>query len=71
AAADADTLRERLADPLQRDAVAGLQRACWGEGDDRVAALAAARIAFAQGPRWREARADAGVVTGLPPLYPR
>ena len=71
AAADADALRERLADPLQRDAVAGLQRACWGEGDDRVTALAAARIAFAHGPRWREAQADAGVVTGLPPLYPR
>ena len=69
-AADADALRERLADPLQREAVAGLQRACWGEGNDRAAAVAAARTAFAQGPRWRVAHVDAGTVTGLPPLYP-
>lgn len=70
-AVDADDLRERLADPQQREAVAGLQRACWGEGkQDRLAAMAAARRAFAQGPRWRVAQADAAAVSGLPPLYP-
>ena len=70
AALDADDLRERLVDPVQREAVAGLQRACWGEGD-RAAALAAARTAFAQGPRWRVTQAEARVDAVLPPLYPR
>ncbi len=69
AVADADALRERLADPLQRDAVAALQRACWGEGD-RVAAVAAVRTAFAQGPRWRDAPVAAPGEAALPPLYP-
>lgn len=68
-AAGADALRARLADPLQREAVAGLQRACWGEGD-RVAAVAAARTAFAQGPRWHVAHTEARAADVLPPLYP-
>lgn len=69
AVADADALRERLADPVQRDAVAGLQRACWGDGD-RAAAVAVARTAFAQGPRWRAAPPAAHRAAELPPLYP-
>lgn len=68
-AADADALRERLADPAQRDAVVALQRACWGDGD-RAAAVAAARTAFASGPRWRGASAAPRDDTTLPPLYP-
>ncbi|MFD0727477.1 BatD family protein [Lysobacter brunescens] len=69
AAADADALRERLADPAQREAVAGLQRACWGDGD-RAAAVATARTAFASGPRWRAASAARPGDAALPPLYP-
>jgi hypothetical protein len=67
-AADLDEVRERLADPAQRDAVRGLQRARWGRGDP-AAATAAVRIAFADGPRWhaREALAEAPL---LAPLYP-
>ena len=67
--ADADALRERLADPMQRDAVTGLQRASWGDGD-RAAAVAAARTAFAQGPRWRDTSVAASGEAALPPLYP-
>ncbi len=69
AAADADALRERLADPVQREAVAGLQRACWGDGD-RAAAVATARTAFASGPRWRAASVARPGDDALPPLYP-
>jgi hypothetical protein len=69
AAADADALVERLADPAQRDAVGMLQRACWGDGD-RAAAVSAARAAFAGGPRWRRASGIAGDAAALPPLYP-
>ncbi len=69
AAADADALRERLADPVQREAVAGLQRACWGEGD-RAAAVATARAAFASGPRWQAAPVARPGDDALPPLYP-
>jgi len=69
AVVDADALRERLADPLQREAVAALQRACWGVGD-RAAAVAAARTAFASGPRWRAAPVSRPGDGALPPLYP-
>jgi hypothetical protein len=67
-AADLDEVRERLADPSQRAAVRGLQRARWGLGDP-AAATAAVRIAFADGPRWREREAPAAAPL-LPPLYP-
>src|SRR3546814_4405823 len=36
-AADLDAMRERLADDAQRDAVAQLQRARWGDGDGPAA----------------------------------
>ncbi|MBX3712733.1 MAG: BatD family protein [Lysobacter sp.] len=68
-AADADALVERLADPVQRDAIGMLQRACWGEGD-RAAAVSAARAAFVDGPRWRGGPGRAGDADALPPLYP-
>lgn len=64
---DLDALRARLADDAQRDAVTLLQRARWGGGDG-VAARAALRAAFADGPRWRDAGAAAP--SPLPPLYP-
>lgn len=66
-AADDDELVERLADPLQREAVQALRRARWGGGDG-VAARALLRDAFARGPRWRarEAQPD----SPLAPLYP-
>ena len=67
-AADLDDVRERLADPSQRAAVRGLQRARWGLGDP-AAATAAVRIAFADGPRWREREIPAAAPL-LPPLYP-
>jgi hypothetical protein len=67
-AADLDEVRERLADPSQRAAVRGLQRARWGLGDP-AAATAAVRIAFADGPRWREREIPAAAPL-LPPLYP-
>lgn len=67
-AADLDEVRARLADPAQRAAVTGLQRARWGHGDP-MAAIAAIRIAFADGPRWRAHEAAAAAPL-LPPLYP-
>jgi len=67
-AVDLDAVRERLDDPLQRDAVAQLQRARWGDGDG-PAARAGLRAAFAGGPRWR-GRGEASDEP-LPPLYPR
>ena len=67
-AADLDAVRERLADDAQREAVAQLQRARWGDGDG-PAARAGLRAAFADGPRWQQqGNAEA---TPLPPLYPR
>jgi len=66
-AADIDELVDRLADPVQRDALDAMQRARWGDGDG-AAARAALRSAFAKGPRWR---ADASAAASpLPPLYP-
>ncbi|MFC3716724.1 BatD family protein [Luteimonas soli] len=67
-AADLDAVRERLADDAQRDAVAQLQRARWGDGDG-PAARAGLRAAFAGGPRWHEqGKVD---TPPLPPLYPQ
>jgi hypothetical protein len=68
-AADLDAVRDRLADPCQRDAVDALQRARWGDGDG-VAARTALRQAFKGGPRWR-AHGQAITKEPLPPLYPR
>lgn len=66
-ARDVDEVRERLADPLQREAIDALQRARWGGGDG-VATRELLRRAFARGPRWRQVpSADA---PPLPPLYP-
>jgi hypothetical protein len=66
--ADLDAVRERLDDTAQRDAVAELQRARWGDGDG-PAARATLRTAFASGPRWHQ-RAKTGTGEPLPPLYP-
>jgi hypothetical protein len=65
---DPDALRARLADPAQAAAIESLLRARWAGGDG-VAARAALRSAFKQGPRWRAA--EKTVEEPLPPLYPR
>jgi len=65
---DLDGVRARLDDAAQRDAVAQLQRARWGDGD-APAARASLRAAFATGPRWR--RVVDPRQEPLPPLYPR
>jgi len=67
-AADLDTVLARLGEPAQREAVARLQRARWGDGDG-PAARAALRTAFAEGPRWRGQQVDSD--EPLPSLYPR
>jgi hypothetical protein len=66
-ASDLDAVHARLDDAAQRDAVAQLQRARWGDGDGS-AARARLRTAFASGPRWR--RPAAAGREPLPPLYP-
>ncbi|WP_363798682.1 BatD family protein [Lysobacter firmicutimachus] len=66
-AADDDELVERLADPLQREAVQALRRARWGGGDG-VAARALLRDAFARGPRWQAPETEPD--SPLAPLYP-
>ena len=66
---DPDALRARLADPAQVAAIESLLRARWAGGDG-VAARAALRSAFKQGPRWRVA-GQKTVEEPLPPLYPR
>lgn len=63
-------LMRRLENAGQRDAVAALERARWGDGDP-VAARALARESFAHGPRWRDAGAQDPATRLLPPLYPR
>jgi hypothetical protein len=65
---DPEALRARLADPAQVAAIESLLRARWAGGDG-VAARAALRMAFKQGPRWRVA--EQTVEEPLPPLYPR
>ena len=67
-AADVDMLLQRLDDPAQREAVEAIERARWAGGDG-VQARAAARSAFASGPRWRSADV-ARTEEPLPPLYP-
>lgn len=64
---DLDAVRARLDDDAQRDAVERLQAARWGDGD-AVSALAALRLAFAKGARWRTPTVKP--VSLLPPLYP-
>ena len=53
-AGDLDAVRARLDDAAQRDAVAQLQRARWGDGDGS-AARTALRAAFASGPALEDA----------------
>jgi hypothetical protein len=66
--ADLDALIARLQSPVQRDAVEQLRRARWADGDG-VAARAALREAFRDGPVWRAAPKPVKEV--LPPLYPK
>ncbi len=66
-ASDLDAVQARLADQAQRDAVAALQRARWGDGDG-VKARTLLRAAFAQAPRWTRATPPRPPL--LPPLYP-
>lgn len=65
--ADLDALIVRLQSPVQRDAVEQLRRARWADGDG-VAARAALREAFRNGPVWRAIPKPGRQV--LPPLYP-
>ncbi len=65
--ADLDALIARLESPVQRDAVEQLRRARWADGDG-VAARAALREAFRNGPAWRSSPKPAREI--LPPLYP-
>lgn len=66
--ADLDILVAKLESPAQREAVEQLRRARWADGDG-VAARAALREAFRDGPVWRAASKPAKEV--LPPLYPK
>lgn len=65
---DLDAVRERLDDPMQRQAIAALQQARWGDGDAAVARRML-REAFARAPQWRNEHAPPE--EPLPPLYPR
>lgn len=67
---DLDALARLLAPGPQRDAIALLQQARWGQAEGGAAAArTAVRAAFASGPQWLADDADD---TGpLPPLYPR
>ncbi|RZA36839.1 MAG: protein BatD [Lysobacteraceae bacterium] len=66
-AADLDAVVADLDDHAQRQAVEQLRRARWADGDG-VAARAALRAAFGDGPRWKAVHAQEKLV--LPPLYP-
>ena len=66
-AADLDAVVADLDDHAQRQAVEQLRRARWADGDG-VAARAALRAAFGDGPRWTAVHAQEKPV--LPPLYP-
>ena len=68
-AATAAALRARLADDRQREAVTAIEQARWSDGDP-VAARAAARKAFARGPRWNQGGTGTAAAAPLPPLYP-
>ncbi|HEY0334599.1 MAG TPA: BatD family protein [Stenotrophomonas sp.] len=66
---DLDAVVARLADPAQRQAVQGMQRARWAGEGDIGQARQRLREAFREGPRWQAVpvvRSDAE----LPPLYP-
>ncbi|MDR6839783.1 BatD family protein [Pseudoxanthomonas sacheonensis] len=65
--ADLDALIARLESSVQRDAVERLRRARWADGDG-VAARAALREAFRNGPIWRATPKPAKGI--LPSLYP-
>jgi hypothetical protein len=65
--ADLDALIAKLESSAQRDAVEQLRRARWADGDG-VAARAALREAFRNGPVWRATSKPVKEV--LPPLYP-
>ena len=67
ASGDLDHVLDHLREPAQRDAVARLQAACWGDGDAQVA-LRVLRAAFAGGAFWRQPKARIDAL--LPPLYP-
>lgn len=64
---DLDAVRAKLDDAAQADALDRLQAARWGSAD-AGAALAALRVAFAKGARWRKQAAKPEAL--LPPLYP-
>ena len=64
---DLDGVRARLDDPAQREAIVQLQAARWGNANPEPA-LAAMRLAFANGARWRKPQAKPAAL--LPPLYP-
>ena len=64
---DLDQLLAHLHDAAQRDAVEQLRRARWADGDG-VAARAALRSAFRDGPQWRVEGKP--MKEALPPLYP-
>ncbi len=63
-----DAVIEKLADPVQRQALSQLQRARWAGQGDVAAARQALRQAMKPGPRWHPTP-SAGK-TELPPLYP-
>ncbi len=65
--ADLDALADRLDSPVQREALEQLRRARWAGGDG-VAARAALRDAFREGPVWRATPKPTTEI--LPPLYP-
>lgn len=64
---DLDVLADKLDSPAQREALEQLRRARWAGGDG-VAARAALRDAFREGPVWRATPKPAPEI--LPPLYP-
>jgi hypothetical protein len=68
-APDIDALRDRIDDPVQRNALDLLQRARWSDGDPR-AAREAVRSAFAKGVRVNARGAGKPAQDPLPPLYP-
>jgi hypothetical protein len=65
--ADLDALADKLDSPAQREALEQLRRARWAGGDG-VAARAALRQAFRDGPVWRVTPDLTAEI--LPPLYP-
>ena len=68
-APEIDALRDRIDDPVQRNALDQLQRARWSDGDPR-AAREAVRSAFAKGVRVNARGAGKPAQDPLPPLYP-